>query len=86
LRRCEPPPEHDQAELMRRLGYTGFAAQGGDWGAAMTQAIGMQAPPGLLGVHANVPGTTTAEVVNGSRQATRLRRVSPTRSEPPTNS
>ena len=35
--------------LMHRLGYTEFVAQGGDWGAAVTQTMGMQAPPGLLG-------------------------------------
>ena len=41
------------AELMRRLGYTGYVAQGGDQGAAVTDAMGGQAPGGLLGIHLN---------------------------------
>jgi pimeloyl-ACP methyl ester carboxylesterase len=42
------------AELMRRLGYTRYVAQGGDVGAAVTDAMGRQAPEGLLGIHVNV--------------------------------
>ncbi|MEU4471063.1 epoxide hydrolase family protein [Micromonospora sp. NPDC023888] len=41
------------AELMKRLGYTGWAAQGGDWGAAVTTALGAMRPEGLLGIHLN---------------------------------
>ena len=41
--------------LMRRLGYARFAAQGGDWGAAVTTAIAMAAPPECVGVHLNMP-------------------------------
>src|SRR5262245_28324143 len=42
------------AELMKRLGYTRFVAQGGDVGAAVTDAMGRQAPEGLLGIHLNL--------------------------------
>jgi pimeloyl-ACP methyl ester carboxylesterase len=46
------------AELMHRLGYTRYVAQGGDVGASVTDAMGRQAPEGLLGIHMNLLVTT----------------------------
>ncbi|HSE66285.1 MAG TPA: epoxide hydrolase, partial [Gemmatimonadales bacterium] len=50
------------AVLMKRLGYTRYVAQGGDWGAGITEAMGRQAPAGLLGIHTNFPAAITPEV------------------------
>ncbi|WP_448619069.1 epoxide hydrolase family protein [Geodermatophilus sp. URMC 65] len=50
------------AELMGRLGYTRYVAQGGDWGAFVVDQMGLQAPEGLLAVHTNMPATVPADV------------------------
>ena len=50
------------AELMKRLGYTRYVAQGGDWGAPISSAMARQAAAGLLGIHINLPATVPPEV------------------------
>jgi pimeloyl-ACP methyl ester carboxylesterase len=50
------------AELMKRLGYTRYVAQGGDWGSPVSEAMARQAPAGLLGIHINLPATVPPEV------------------------
>ncbi|MEO8301079.1 MAG: epoxide hydrolase family protein [Rhizomicrobium sp.] len=48
--------------LMKRLGYAKFVAQGGDWGALVTEQMGVQAPLGLLAIHTNMPSAVPAEI------------------------
>jgi len=48
--------------LMKRLGYTHYVAQGGDWGAVITEAMAKQAPTGLLGIHVNLPAAVPPEI------------------------
>ena len=54
------------AELMTRLGYTHYVAQGGDWGAFVVDQMGLQAPAGLLAIHTNMPATVPADVDEAS--------------------
>ena len=48
--------------LMKRLGYTNYVSQGGDWGSVIASAMARQAPAGLLGIHVNMPATVPADV------------------------
>jgi pimeloyl-ACP methyl ester carboxylesterase len=50
------------AELRKRIGYTRYVAQGGDWGAPISSAMARQAPAGLLGIHVNLPATIPPDV------------------------
>jgi pimeloyl-ACP methyl ester carboxylesterase len=54
------------AELMGRLGYSRYVAQGGDWGAFVVDQMGVQAPAGLLGIHTNMPATVPPDVDQAS--------------------
>ena len=49
--------------LMKRLGYTRYVAQGGDWGSPVSNEMGKLAPPELLGIHVNLPGVVPADIV-----------------------
>ncbi len=50
------------AVLMTRLGYKRYTAQGGDWGNAVTEQMALQKPPGLIGIHTNMPATVPPEI------------------------
>ncbi|WP_306914676.1 epoxide hydrolase family protein [Rhizobium mesoamericanum] len=50
------------AELMKRLGYDRYVAQGGDWGAFVVDQMGLQKPAGLLAIHTNMPGVVPADI------------------------
>ena len=54
-------------QLMKRLGYTKFVAQGGDWGAVIVDLMGSQGHPELLGIHSNMPGIFPAAIDNAAR-------------------
>jgi hypothetical protein len=47
---------------MKRLGYTNYVAQGGDWGNAISEIMGLIAPPELLSIHTNMPAAVPAEI------------------------
>ena len=53
--------------LMKRLGYSHYVAQGGDWGDGITELMALQTPPELLGIHVNMPATVPAEVSKALR-------------------
>ena len=61
-------------ELMGRLGYERWGAQGGDWGSAVTEAIGRKAPPGCAGLHFNLPLVfpTQDEMADATEQETAM--------------
>ena len=75
-------------ELMRRLGYTRFVAQGGDWGAVVVDVMAggrdpeaaQPAPPELIGIHTNMAGVIPPELYMRPSPAARRRPVSRTRS------
>ena len=53
--------------LMKRLGYTKFVAQGGDWGAIITDLMAAQRHPELIGIHSNMPGVFSADIDTAAR-------------------
>ena len=65
--------------LMKRLGYTRFVAQGGDWGGVVVDMMAVEAPPELIGIHTNMPGAVPADVWRRSCPAARRHPIYPTR-------
>jgi len=53
---------HAWVELMKRLGYTRYVAQGGDWGNAVTEQMALLTPPGLIAIHTNMPATVPDDI------------------------
>jgi hypothetical protein len=60
--------------LMKRLGYTQFVAQGGDWGALIIDMMGVQATPELIGIHTNMPGAVPPDVSKAIQVRMKTRR------------
>jgi hypothetical protein len=58
--------------LMERLGYTRYVAQGGDWGNAVSD-LALQQPPGLLGIHTNMPADISEATFQRQSRSTRRR-------------
>jgi pimeloyl-ACP methyl ester carboxylesterase len=56
--------------LMQRLGYSRYVAQGGDWGNAVTEQMALMTPPGLIGIHTNMPATVPDDVARALKDAT----------------
>ena len=73
---------------MKRLGYTQYVAQGGDWGALIVDMMGVQAPPGLLGIHTNMAGAVPPDIDKAAFAGRARRRPAspPTRSTRTTSS
>jgi pimeloyl-ACP methyl ester carboxylesterase len=68
-------PDHiatAQIELMKRLGYTRYVAQGGDWGALIVDLMAVQAPPELVGIHTNMPGVVPPDIYQSLAQGNPL--------------
>ena len=61
--------------LMKRLGYTRYVAQGGDWGNAVSEVMALQQPPGLLGIHTNMAATVPPDISKRSWRFTKHRRA-----------
>jgi pimeloyl-ACP methyl ester carboxylesterase len=57
-------------DLMKRLGYTRYVAQGGDWGSLITEQMGVIAPPELLGIHINLPSAVPVDVLKALQTGT----------------